>query len=155
MFRYVAGSFITLPWLIIHLYLCFQQPLLWGSFRFFMDVEHNAVRIGATKAPTCELMRGPMLLSKALRLLYHCCTSIRGENTHRATVHICCSRTFSKGGFPGMQRLIEASVVHTVTLVHVYALKQTHTSQKWRIRWHQRPQWNKGTNDALLWQSQL
>lgn len=30
-----------------------------------MEVEHNAVRVEATKAPTCELMRGPMLLSKA------------------------------------------------------------------------------------------
>lgn len=30
-----------------------------------MEVEHNAVCVEATKAPTCELMRGPMLLSKA------------------------------------------------------------------------------------------
>ena len=30
-----------------------------------MEEEHNAVRVEAAKAPTCELMRGPMLLSKA------------------------------------------------------------------------------------------
>lgn len=43
------------------------------SLSLFMEVEHNVVRAEATKAPTCELMRGPMLLSKAsasLPLLY-------------------------------------------------------------------------------------
>lgn len=46
-----------------------------------MEVKHNAVCTEATRAPTCELMRGPMLLSEAqasLQLL----PFLLGERTH-------------------------------------------------------------------------
>lgn len=55
--------FITFPRLIVHLYLCFQQSATPSGFA--CKWKRNTLGVEATKAPTCELMRGPMLSSEA------------------------------------------------------------------------------------------
>lgn len=70
-----------------------------------MQLEHNAARVEATKAPTCELMRGPMLSSKAVAplLLLHFYEG--REHTPGYRSHMCVQ--LSKGAFffPGTRSL--------------------------------------------------
>lgn len=71
-----------------------------------MEVEHNAVCAEATRAPTCGLMRGPMLCLR-LRLLRQLRrVLLAARNTHRGIPFAYVARILLfKRGFLGIQRL--------------------------------------------------
>lgn len=96
-----------------------------------MEVEHNAAYVEATKAPTCELMRGPMLLSKApasppLLHFYQGREHTPGYCSHMSRA---CVRTFSKGGFPRQCKGLQEPPPFTQQPTRTRTLTQsTHTT---------------------------